>query len=150
MLRTLMIIFCIVAFPSVATAQMVDATNPGKMVRIMRSEGYKASLDRASDGDPMITGRLSRSNYIVLFYGCRDGRNCRSITFYASYNKRVSLAFVNNWNKTKRFATAFQDDEGEPIIQMHLNLQYGITRKNFLDNLDWWRITLESFEDELY
>ena len=41
------------------------------------------------------------------------------------------LAVVDHWNQTKRFASAYLDDEDDPFLQMDVNTEGGIAQANF-------------------
>ncbi len=148
-LRSFMIICAIILLPGTAAAQLVDASDPLRLVRILQSAGYKATLDVDRVGDPLIKGALSNSNYNIFFYGCTDNKNCRDVIFTAGYRVSVSLSKMNEWNKEKRYTRAYQDDDGEAILEMTVNLYEGVSQANFLDTVDWWRRYLEDFEKHI-
>src|SRR5262245_40403120 len=50
------------------------------------AKGYgSANLQKDGDGNPQIAGRIEGVKYSVLFYGCSNGANCRSIQFSTGY-----------------------------------------------------------------
>ncbi len=53
---------------------------------------------------------------------------------------------INNWNRTKRFGKAYLDNDGDPILVMTVNLDYGVTRDNLEDDFNWWTIAIKNFE----
>ncbi len=70
--------------------------------------------------------------------------------FKAGYNLEngISTLKINEWNRTKRFSRAYIDDESDPFLEMDVNLDYdGVGSENFQDTLDWWRVSVESFEE---
>ncbi len=56
---------------------------------------------------------------------------------------------INAWNRDKRFGKAYLDDDGDPALEMNVNLRYGVSRKNFDDTVDFWRIVLKTFKEEV-
>ncbi len=139
----------LVASSTVATAQ-ITARDPDAILQAMLDFDLIAKMGRDEGGDPRISSRISDTKFWVYFYGCEDNRNCASIMFKAGYdlNNGISALKINEWNRDKRFVKAYIDDEGDPFIEFDVNLAYdGMGEKNFMDNLDWWRLMVEDFED---
>ena len=131
-----------------AQENLVDARDPQRILKIARGYGT-ANLDVAGDGTPMIIGRIDDNRYNVFFYGC-DGNNenCRSIQFFAGWTDvDMSLDAFNEWNKGKRWFRAYQDDDGDSVIEMDVNLFGGVSFANADDTFDWWRIGVKEFLD---
>ncbi|TCP27436.1 YbjN domain-containing protein [Rhodovulum adriaticum] len=140
------------ALPLIATAAAADvrASNPQGVLSAMQAYGYAATLETDSTGDPKISSRVSRSNFAVFFYGCSDNNDCASIQFYTGYNMNnaVSAGRMNEWNRDKLFSKATVDDDGDPALEMDVNLDFdGMGNGNFEDVLDIWRLSVESFEE---
>ena len=135
--------------PLPATAQtLVDATNLDSILAIAKDYGT-AELETDSTGDPMVSGTIGPTQYAVFFYGCTDGADCTTIQFMSSYVNpgAVDATAINSWNAEKRFGKAFLDDEGDPVIEMNVNLWSGVSENNLNDTFDWWRVVIESFEE---
>ena len=133
-----------------AVAGQITAANPEDVLKAMQNFGLVATLTKDQDGDPEIDSRVSKSEFHVLFFGCENNKNCTSIELRAAYDLKdpLSASFINEWNRDKRFTRAYIDDEGDPFIEMDLNLAFdGDGEKNFEDTLDWWRVSLETFEE---
>lgn len=138
-----------IATASVASAE-ITAKNALVVMKAMQSFGLVATMGKDSQGDPKISSRISDTKYSVYFYGCEDNDNCSSILIKAGYdlNDGISASKINEWNREKRFAKAYIDDDGDPFLEMDVNLDYdGVGEKNFEDTLDWWRISVEDFEE---
>ncbi len=131
-------------------AETLNATNPWAVMINMQGFGLVATLESDSSGDPKIASRVSDTKFSVYFYGCEDKEDCTSIQFSAGYdlNEGITAERVNEWNLTKRFAKAYVDEEGDPFLEMDLNMDYeGVSLENFEDSLDVWRLLIEDFED---
>ena len=127
----------------------VDAKNIDEILSIARGFG-DAQIDKDSGGDPMIRGRIEGVSYRVFFYGCTQNRDCRNIQFYAGWDAEgITVERLNEWNRNKRFGGAYLDGENDPILEMDVNLDYGVTRKNLEDTFDWWRVILGEFTKEV-
>jgi len=136
--------------PQVAWAQsLIDGSDPQAVLNVARGYG-SADLDTDSGGDPRIKGRIEGISYTLNFYGCSSGRNCKSLTFYAGWvSDRVSLREINEWNRTKRFSRAYLDHEDDPIVELDVNLDGGVSRRNLDDTFDWWKVTVTAFKRDL-
>ncbi len=133
-----------------ASLAEVTASNAYNILQAIHEFGYTATMEKDSDGDPKISGKVSSTNFNVYFYGCSDNTNCKSLIFKAGYNltNGITASKINEWNRNKRFSRAYIDDEGDPFLEMDVNLDYdGVGNKNFQDTLDWWRVSVESFEE---
>jgi len=132
-----------------AAADMIDATNAARIAQKLTDLGYRAKMDTDGAGDPMIRSAASGANFSVFFYGCTDGADCTAVQFQAGFDlaDASTAAKMNEWNKTHRFGTAYIDDEGDPMLQMDVTLDGGVSEANFADVVDWWEIVLGEFQD---
>jgi hypothetical protein len=55
------------------------------------------------------------------------------------------MSDINTWNRTKRFGKAFLDKDGDPALEMTVNLDYGVSRENLDDSFNWWSKAVKSF-----
>lgn len=136
----------------IGTTAMADvtATDANTVMKAMQGFGLVATMGEDGQGDPKISSRVSDTKFSVYFYGCEDNDNCSSIMLKAGYDldNGISSLKINEWNREKRFAKAYIDDEGDPFLEMDVNLDFeGIGDKNFEDDLDWWRLLVEDFEE---
>lgn len=135
-----------------AQAQIVTAQNPASVASAMQSAGYRAEMAADDSGDPMIRSSSSGSAFAVFFYGCTNNRNCTTVQFFAGYTDpgKASLARINEWNTTARFARAYLTDKGAARIEYDLDLdEGGMSRALFLDNLTVWTVLMAKFEKEV-
>lgn len=138
-----------IASSTIATAE-ITATDANVVMKAMQDFGLVATMGVDGQGDPKVSSRVSDTKFSVYFYGCQDNDNCSSILIKAGYdlNNGISALKVNEWNREKRFAKAYIDDEGDPFLEMDVNLDFdGVGNKNFEDTLDWWRLLVEDFEE---
>jgi len=134
---------------SISIAQ-VTSHDANDVLKAVQSAGFVATMGTDDDGDPRISSRVSDTKFLIYFYGCEDNKNCKSILIKAGYDldAGITASKVNEWNRNKRFGKAYIDDEGDPYLEMDVNMDFdGIGDKNFADTLDWWRVTVENFEE---
>jgi len=130
--------------------EIVSAKEPEAILNVAKGFG-SASLDRDSDGDPMIIGRVEGTKYVIFFYGGNNvNQGKEDIKFYAYWNKKgVPLSEINNWNSNKRFGKASIDKDGDTVLTMDVNLKYGVTAKNLEDTFLWWKAVILAFTKEV-
>ena len=132
---------------SASASELIDATDPDEIVNIARGYGA-ATLGVDGVGDPQITGRIAGNAYSIFFYGCTEGRNCTNLQFSSGWiTDRVDMDRINAWNRRNRFARAYLDDEDDPIIEMDVNMEFGVTRRNFDDTFGVWSAVLSAFAE---
>lgn len=135
--------------PGLAHADNLIAADPQAVLGAMQDFGLVASIETDSEGDPKIVSRVSNTKFAVFFYGCTENVDCASVQFYAGYDIDGTLSALkaNEWNRDRLFSKATIDDEGDPAIEMDVNLdEDGMGPANFADALDIWRRTVEEFE----
>lgn len=135
--------------PAAAPAQVVG--DPGVIGLLMTDHGLRVAEDVNPDGTPELHSRMDGIRFRVLFYGC-DPRPCQTVQFTTGFDlaRPMTLARINDWNRDRRFGKAFLDDEGDPFVEMDVNLYgEGIGRRTFDDTLDLWRQVLGDFRDHI-
>ena len=135
--------------PAAAPAQVTG--DPEVIGLLMMDQGLEVAADRHPDGTPELHSRMDGLRFRVLFYAC-DPPPCETIQFTAGFDlpRPMALARINDWNRERRFGKAFLDDEGDPFVEMDVNLYgEGIGRRTFLDTLDLWQQVLSDFRDHI-
>lgn len=128
---------------------LIDATMPEKIVEVAKGFG-SAELSKDQDGDPYISGRIEGKKYQISFFGCSGSSKCHDIRFLTGWSKtKVGLEQTNEWNRTKRFGTAFLDKDGDPILTMTVNLEHGVNRDNLDETFVYWGLAVKGFENEV-
>lgn len=132
-------------------AETVDATDPAKLVSIIQALGYRATLESDGAGDPLIRSSVGGTEFFIYFYRCIDNKDCKVLLFRAGYDlhEGTTTEVVENWNETQLFGTAYLDEESDPWLEMSVNMDGGVTRRNFEDTYDWWEVIVEEFEEHI-
>jgi hypothetical protein len=132
----------------VAHAQSQISADPGVVLEIAKGYG-SASLGKDNDGDPKVTGMMEGIKYGILFYGCNAGRNCKSIAFVAFWEKgSVTLEKVNRYNRDRRFGRAYIDKDGDLALDMDVELEYGMSRRNLEEAFADWKLSLKTLKED--
>jgi Putative bacterial sensory transduction regulator len=132
-------------------AQLIDATDPERVVSVIQALGYRAALSTDAAGDPLIESSAGGAEFSIYFYGCDAGASCRFLLFKVGYDtpEPVSANLVNEWNAQALFGRAFVDAEGRPWLEMPVNLYGGVSSEGFADTFDWWELILGQFEEAI-
>ena len=103
-----------------AHAELVNAKDPAKIKEIVESQGWPATLITKADEDPYIESNRNGLKFLVLFMNCEENKDCKTLQYYMGFSdaKEVTVERLNQWNKDKRFARAYRDDAGGPVLEM--------------------------------
>lgn len=137
-------------------AAVLDAVSAWEVAAAMGEFGYEVELETDNQGDPFLVSRVNDSTFTIGFYGCNKNpdvykRICSDAQYRASYNhsEGASLSLINSWNRDYRFGKAYVDSEGQPTVEMMLNLEGGFTKSYLRVFLKWWALVLRDFEKHI-
>ncbi|PKP88790.1 MAG: YbjN domain-containing protein [Alphaproteobacteria bacterium HGW-Alphaproteobacteria-17] len=136
-----------------ARAELINATNPATIKAIVESQGWPATIVSKAGDDPYIESNRNGLKFLVLFMNCEDGKRCKTLQYYMGFSdtKDVTLEQLNKWNKEKRFARAYRDDVGDPVLEMDVDLDFaGIPRENVGETLNTWASLMDSFREFVF
>jgi hypothetical protein len=126
---------------------------PSELRAMLLEEGYRAKLSSDDQGDPMITSATAGYDFDIVFYDCTDNLDCQSIQFTAGFTDtdHGTVEDMNAWNKSKRYARAHRDDNGDVYIQMDLSMtREGLGKDRFQENLALWGHLLSDFTSYIW
>ena len=129
-LLTILILATSVILPAAHAGQgqqIIATTDIPQLIAIAKSEGYVVSIDE--DGDLLwkIEGFLA---YILV---SDDGEY---VQFQSSFEEAgTSLEKVNAWNQSKRYSRSYIDSEGDPVLELDLDLEGGVTHDRIVSYL---------------
>lgn len=146
---------CLLAWSTDSAASagdIVDASDPQALVRIIQDLGYRADLEVDAEGDPLIRSSVGGTRFSLVFYGCsEDHDGCEILLFKAGWelDRKIGMDVINQWNATRLFGRAYLDKVEDPWIELVLNLRGGVTRRQFESTFEWWESSVGEFEDEI-
>lgn len=137
-----------------AAAQMVSPTNPEAIKEVIEAKGWEATLNLPDDDNPYIQSSYHEMGFVVLFMNCDDNhRNCKTLQYYTGFSdaKETTLERINEWNMEKRFARSYRDAEGDPVIEMDIDLDFdGLPRQNVDESLNTWASLMDAFYEHIF
>lgn len=136
-----------------ARAELINATNPETIKAVVESQGWPATIVANEGDDPYIESNRNGLKFLVLFMNCDEGKGCKTLQYYLGFSdaKNVTLDQLNRWNKEKRFARAYKDDAGDPVLEMDVDLDFaGIPRENVGETFNTWASLMDSFREYVF
>lgn len=132
--------------PAVSAADTGSGITGAEMVRVLQDAGYKASLDKASDGDPRIVTKMSGVNVYVYFYDCKKDR-CGSLQFTVGMDleQGSTLEAMNRFNAEYRYGRAYLDDEMDPFLRFDFEVLHTARTEHIVSQIDIWEDVLNAF-----
>jgi hypothetical protein len=152
LLRTTATALALLLLSVPAHAQTVSAADPEGLAAALQDLGYRATIDSADDGDPLIRSMADGTNFRIWFYGCDDANsNCTGLNFSAGFDltKGTTLAKMNDWNNQQLLGYATLDDENDPFLNHFVVTNGGISVDTFASIIDRWDRAIADFKEEI-
>ncbi len=134
--------------PSAALAAKNVTADIDQIAGVLRDAGYQAEIHEAG-GERAIRSSAGGYRFVVLVFGCDDNQqNCKSTQFYAGFtpDKAPTLQAMNDYAATHRFGRIYIDDDGDPVIEMDVDLEAGgMSEALFKDNIAYWSSVMGGF-----
>lgn len=131
-----------------ANAKLVDAKSPGPIATLIQSQGWETETISEAGEAPYIRVTRGGAVFIIDFLNCDDGRNCRTLRLLMGFSdaKDLPLEKFNEWNRDRRFARAYRDEDGDPVLAMDIDLDFaGLPRENVGELFNTWTDSMESY-----
>ncbi|MBM3409400.1 MAG: YbjN domain-containing protein [Gammaproteobacteria bacterium] len=123
------------------TSQVVESVTATQMLSLMKAEGYAVEAD--SDGD--LVWKIDGTKTLMLISKDRS-----SLQLFASFvDGNATLKKVNEWNKSKRYSRTYLDEDGDPCLELDLDLDGGVTFARITDYLKTCRISYQAWCQEV-
>jgi hypothetical protein len=111
--RLLFLAFAIAACSAgMANAANVTSMKPESMVLALQNSGYKAVLDKTSDGDPLIKTGADGNNIVVVMTDCSNNKSCTTAEFVGVWDCSKTA------DKCKKVADKFNSEESPVHVLM--------------------------------
>ena len=137
-----------------------NATAP-LIVTLLTERGLPAKIAYAkSSGNPYVRSRIDDFTFSVYLFACNKEDKpyrCKGIQFYSGYKmtRPLSLALMNRWNRTKRYARGYVDRDRSTgqytraRIEMDLSFSGGMTRSIFMAHFNLFRRLNRAFRQHI-
>ena len=136
-----------------AATDIVSAAEMQELADIIQSLGYRAKLETDNVGDPVIHSSAAGAEFQIQTFGCDSDShdNCKLLLFKVGFDleEGTTLESMNDWNEQVLVGRAYIDDEMDPWLEWAVNMDGGVTEKNFAESFDWWETALAQFLDHI-
>jgi hypothetical protein len=123
------------------TQAVISSITPEDLRDIMKAEGYEAVIDKNNVVIWKLEGFKSQ-----LFVA----EDSEAVQYHTSFRDgKATLKRVNEWNRTKRFSRTYLDDNGDPHLELDLDLEGGVTVDRLLDFLKTCRASFDAWCKEV-
>lgn len=125
-----------------ATHEILTSIDNGFLLEIMHDEGYTADVNDKGVVIWKVEGYRAQ-----VFISKNGGDNMQFHTAFGDSN--ATAAKVNRWNATKRYSKTYLDDDGDPHLELDLDLDGGVTRARIVDYLRTCRQSFDVWRREV-
>ncbi|HMO75074.1 MAG TPA: YbjN domain-containing protein [Sphingopyxis sp.] len=129
-------------------AKLIDAKTPAAIATLVESRGWQTETVSEAGEPPYIKATRGGELYVIAFMNCTDGKNCKTLQLFMGFTdaKDVPLEKFNEWNRDRRFARAYRDEDGDPVLAMDIDLDFaGLPRENVGELFNTWTDSMESY-----
>jgi hypothetical protein len=135
------LLFLTLLWAQPAQAQLIQRMSTAELSKLMNEEGYSTTVD--ADGDLIWKIEGYRTLLVI-------GSSKNNLLFRASFaQKGVPLSKVNAWNQSKRYSRAYLDSDGDPALQLDLDMDGGVGKERIKDFLKTCGISLRTWLKEV-
>jgi hypothetical protein len=125
------------AAPTDSKVELITKISADELIAVLKEEGFSAKSDRPE----VVAVKVEGLN--VLFVLPEDHY---SVQAYAGFKSdKGTLSRVNEWNRTHRFSRAYIDNDGDPVIELDLDLTGGISKQRLVDYIKTVRISVLAY-----
>jgi hypothetical protein len=130
------------AAPSLEAQKSYTRITRDEMMSLVRDEGFGSVETR---DDKTFTTKME--GYKVAFFILSDGESVQA--YFGRTGTGARLAGINEWNKTKRYSRAYLDDDGDPVLELDLDLAGGVTAERIKDYIRTVKLSVARFSSEV-
>ena len=116
---------------------------------VMRAMGEPVEIQADTRGAPAGTKKIRSTHngivYYVYTFECRA--RCISIQFATGWDMTSGMTTgqMNNWNARWRYGRAFVDDQGDPWVEMDVDVERGSSTESIANNFERWFTVMDDF-----
>ncbi len=123
--------------------RIVEKMTSAEMKSLLQSEGF-TSVEIDSDDDLIVK---MQGYHVLIFVRTNNYTNIQYR--FAVGGTNVTLQDLNEWNKGKLFTKAYLDDDGDPVLEMDVDLAGGVTIARIKDSIRTFDQSLAAFLSEI-
>jgi nitrate reductase alpha subunit len=141
-LSTFLVLALATTIPSAASAVTVTSDNAQTYVTALANNGYKAKIEKDSDGNPSITTSVGGNQVLLSFSSCTNGDHCQYVELISTWSgvdDKTAISVVNKWNSEEHFASTVCNKSGKTVSLYHyiITSSAGISAESLVANLEY-------------
>ena len=121
--------------------KILNSITRDELFDVLAREGYVPEKRK----ERSISTKMNQIN--VLFIVSESQKSILACAGFKSDD--TSFAKVNQWNADKGFSRAYLDDDDDPVIELDLDLDGGITEDRLIDFITTVRILVTKFREHI-
>lgn len=134
-------IVCSAADRGALLEEAVDSMTLTQLNEFMAGEGYAVEVKEAG----FLQWKLEGFNCQIFV-----SEDAESLQFHSSFaDGTATLKRVNEWNRTKRYSRSYLDDDGDPHLELDLDMCGGVTTDRIRDFFKTCRVSFEAWKLEV-
>ncbi|MPT25333.1 MAG: DUF945 family protein [Achromobacter sp.] len=137
------------AMAATSNADVVNQFDVDMVVRMLEDMGYATRQIEGDEGPVLILDAANTgATDLRLEFLCNDfSEKCYDLVATATYasKKPATLKAINAWNQEYRWTRAYLDDKNQAVLQMDMNAEGGIGKKNLQILLNTYFSIVEDF-----
>ncbi|MDR2354542.1 MAG: YbjN domain-containing protein [Deltaproteobacteria bacterium] len=131
--------FLIVAFTAFGTNaqgqsdRVYNTITINQLYDLMVDQDYEVKVSETESNTKVIIWELNGKVAVL-----RLGKNSDDIIFYTIFgesSRKITVNMVNKWNQDKRFSRSYLDTDNDPILELDLDLEGGVTQERIIKYL---------------
>lgn len=121
--------------------RVVDSMTAEQLVEFMAGEGYAVEVHESG----FLQWKLDGFRCQIFI-----ADDAQSLQFHSSFGDgSATLKRVNEWNRTKRYSRTYLDDEGDPHLELDLDMVGGVTADRIRDYLKTCSVSFQAWRAEV-
>jgi hypothetical protein len=128
---------------------LVESLDVQSSLDLLTAGGVKGEIV-AADGGRFIIANIDGAQFQATPIFCADGqRGCVAmrLSLALAGPRKPPVGLMNAWNNAAPMARGFIDQDGDPVMEMDISVEGGVSRAHVLAQLTRWRDAMAKFQD---
>jgi hypothetical protein len=134
---------------AVAAGGLIESLDLQSSLDLLTAGGVKGEIVSA-DGGRYIIASVDNAQFQATPIFCADGqRGCVALRLSLALAgpRKPPVGLMNAWNNAAPLARGFIDQDGDPVMEMDISVEGGVSRAHVLAQFTRWRDAMGKFQD---
>jgi hypothetical protein len=127
---------------------LIDGLDLQAALDLLTAGGVKGEMVSA-DGGRFIVASVDQAQFQATPIFCNDSqRACAAmrLSLALASKRKPPVSLMNAWNNAAPMARGFIDQDGDPVLEMDISVEGGVSRAHVLAQLTRWRDAMAKFQ----